>query len=283
MAPVPMWHSTMFGPYFVAGAIFSGIAGLIIAMAALRKFLHLEDYLHPVHFQNLGKLLLMMSLLWGLLRLRRAADDLVRQRAERDRGHVRHAERLVRAALLDDGVCNFVHPVHDPLAEEAPDDLRLRHRVFGVLIGMWLERFLIVGAVARPQIPALLVGRLPSAAGRDHDHDLDVRGDDAALRPLLEVRADHLDLGDEGGEHPSPALSAAASQSTRSGRRTHERVYALYRDGDRRSAPSTRCSAGGVADATSPSQRRADRGAAIRRARQATWMWYIASAGGLSA
>src|SRR6184192_1662890 len=65
MAPVPMWHSTMFGPYFVTGAIFSGIAGLIIAMAALRKFLHLEEYLHPIHFQNLGKLLLMMSLLWG--------------------------------------------------------------------------------------------------------------------------------------------------------------------------------------------------------------------------
>src|SRR5216117_1655432 len=65
MAPVPMWHSTMFGPYFVAGAIFSGIAGLIVAMAALRKFLHLEEYLHPVHFQNLGKLLLLMSLLWS--------------------------------------------------------------------------------------------------------------------------------------------------------------------------------------------------------------------------
>src|SRR5207237_4529869 len=65
MAPVPMWHSTVFGPYFVAGAIFSGIAGLIIAMAVLRKILHLEAYLHPLHFQNLGKLLLLMSLLWG--------------------------------------------------------------------------------------------------------------------------------------------------------------------------------------------------------------------------
>src|SRR5438093_9712102 len=64
MAPVPMWHSTMFGPYIVACATFSGIAGLIIAMAALRKFLHLETYLHPVHFENLGKLLLMMCLLW---------------------------------------------------------------------------------------------------------------------------------------------------------------------------------------------------------------------------
>src|SRR5919109_861091 len=42
MAPVPMWHSAIFGPYFVAGAIFSGIASLIIAMAALRRFLRLE-------------------------------------------------------------------------------------------------------------------------------------------------------------------------------------------------------------------------------------------------
>src|SRR5207245_5424159 len=65
MAPVPMWHSTIFGPYFVAGAIFSGIAALIVAMTLIRRFLHLEEYLHPVHFQNLGKLLLLMSLLWS--------------------------------------------------------------------------------------------------------------------------------------------------------------------------------------------------------------------------
>src|SRR5205807_5816859 len=64
MAPVPMWHSTIFGPYFVTGAIFSGIAALIIAMAFLRRCLQLQDYLHPVHFENLGKLLLLMSLLW---------------------------------------------------------------------------------------------------------------------------------------------------------------------------------------------------------------------------
>jgi len=60
----PMWHSTMFGPYFVAGAIFSGIAALIIAMAVIRRAFHLEEYLRPIHFNNLGLLLLTMSLLW---------------------------------------------------------------------------------------------------------------------------------------------------------------------------------------------------------------------------
>ncbi len=64
MTVQPMWHSTIFGPYFVVGAIFSGIAALIIAMAVLRKVFKLEKYLAPVHFNNLGLLMMTMSLLW---------------------------------------------------------------------------------------------------------------------------------------------------------------------------------------------------------------------------
>jgi len=60
----PMWHSAIFGPYFVVGAIFSGIAALIIAMAIIRKAFHLEDYLKPIHFTNLGYLLLAMTVFW---------------------------------------------------------------------------------------------------------------------------------------------------------------------------------------------------------------------------
>jgi molybdopterin-containing oxidoreductase family membrane subunit len=64
MTVQPMWHSAIFGPYFVVGAIFSGIAALIIVLAILRKVYHLEDYLKPIHFSHLGLLLLVMSLLW---------------------------------------------------------------------------------------------------------------------------------------------------------------------------------------------------------------------------
>jgi molybdopterin-containing oxidoreductase family membrane subunit len=60
----PMWHSTIFGPYFVMGAIYSGIAALIIAMAILRRVYRLENYFKDVHFGNMGKLLLLMSCLW---------------------------------------------------------------------------------------------------------------------------------------------------------------------------------------------------------------------------
>jgi Ni/Fe-hydrogenase subunit HybB-like protein len=60
----PMWHSTIFGPYFVMGAIYSGIAALIIAMAVLRRVYRLEAYFKDIHFNNMGKLLLLMSCLW---------------------------------------------------------------------------------------------------------------------------------------------------------------------------------------------------------------------------
>jgi len=60
----PMWHSSILGPYFVVGAIFSGIAAIIIAMAILRKVYHLENYLKPIHFNYLGILMLTMTSLW---------------------------------------------------------------------------------------------------------------------------------------------------------------------------------------------------------------------------
>ena len=64
MTLVPMWHSAIFGPYFVVGAIFSGIAALLIAMAILRKAFHLEPFFRPIHFNNLGLLMLTMACLW---------------------------------------------------------------------------------------------------------------------------------------------------------------------------------------------------------------------------
>ena len=60
----PMWHSSILGPYFVVGAIYSGIAAIIIAMAILRKVYHFEAYFKPIHFNYLGLLLLTMTALW---------------------------------------------------------------------------------------------------------------------------------------------------------------------------------------------------------------------------
>jgi molybdopterin-containing oxidoreductase family membrane subunit len=60
----PLWHSAIFGPYFVVGAIFSGVASVIVVMAVLRRAYHLENYIKPIHFNNIGIFLMAMTLLW---------------------------------------------------------------------------------------------------------------------------------------------------------------------------------------------------------------------------
>lgn len=62
---VPGWHSTIFAPYFVIGAITSGVAAVITLMIVIRKVFRLQDYLLPIHFDNMGKLLLAVTLLWS--------------------------------------------------------------------------------------------------------------------------------------------------------------------------------------------------------------------------
>jgi Ni/Fe-hydrogenase subunit HybB-like protein len=58
------WHSSIFGPYFVVGAIFSGIAGIIVAMAVFRRIYRLEQWITEDQFRKLGWLLLALNLIY---------------------------------------------------------------------------------------------------------------------------------------------------------------------------------------------------------------------------
>lgn len=59
------WNSTIFGPYFVVGAIFSGVAAIITVMALFRKIYHFETYITEKHFRYLGYLLLALALIYA--------------------------------------------------------------------------------------------------------------------------------------------------------------------------------------------------------------------------
>jgi Ni/Fe-hydrogenase subunit HybB-like protein len=60
-AVIPGWHATIFPPYFVAGAIFSGIAMVLTLMIVARKTMGLEDYITSRHVDAMSKLLLLTS------------------------------------------------------------------------------------------------------------------------------------------------------------------------------------------------------------------------------
>lgn len=158
MTVAPMWHSTIFGPYFVVGAIFSGIAALILVMAALRKVLHLEAYLTRRHFDNLAKLLLLMSLLWLYFSV---AENLTVWYGNEPKEMAVFGARI-RAQYApyfwSMAVLNFVIPFVLLGIRRLRTIRTATIAAACVVVGMWLERFIIV-------VPTLANPRLPSASG----------------------------------------------------------------------------------------------------------------------
>jgi molybdopterin-containing oxidoreductase family membrane subunit len=159
MAVAPMWHSSIFGPYFVVGAIFSGIAALLVVMSIIRKTMHLERYLTAHHFNNLAKLLLLMSLLWLYFT---TAENLTAWYGNEPK------EMNVFGARVRGQFApyfwlmvffNFVVPFVLLGIRRLRNIQTATIASITVLIGMWLERYLII-------IPTLSFGRLPAAWGR---------------------------------------------------------------------------------------------------------------------
>ena len=156
MAIAPMWHSTIFGPYFVVGAIFSGLAGLMIVMASIRKFMGLEQYLTKHHFDNLAKLLLLMSVLWLYFTL---AEHLtvwygndpseMAVFGDRTRGRFSFIFWLMF-------VVNFVIPFVLLGIKKLRSITTGVIASVGIIIGMFIERYIIV-------VPTLTNTRLPAA------------------------------------------------------------------------------------------------------------------------
>jgi molybdopterin-containing oxidoreductase family membrane subunit len=158
MTVQPFWHSTIFGPFFVAGAIFSGIAALIIAMALIRKIYGLEDYFKPVHFNNLGLLLLVMALIWAYFII---AEHLTSYYgAEPTEIRILYEKLFGRYKLAFWGMVltNFIIPVPILAFKKTRTVLGTTIASISILIGMWLERFQIV-------IPTLTNPRLPYERG----------------------------------------------------------------------------------------------------------------------
>ncbi len=62
-AIVPGWHSTIFPPYFVAGAIFSGFAMVLILVIPVRKIYGLQDFITIRHLENCAKIMLATGLM----------------------------------------------------------------------------------------------------------------------------------------------------------------------------------------------------------------------------
>jgi molybdopterin-containing oxidoreductase family membrane subunit len=158
MTVQPGWHSTIFGPYFVCGAIFSGIAALLIVMIAFRRVYRLERYLKEIHFNYLAILLLIMSFLWFYFTFSEylttyygSEPDEMRVFWYKFTGDIAPLYWLML-------ICNFIIPLVLLSNRKTRTIKGILIASISVVIGMWLERLIIV-------VPSLANPRLPYPTG----------------------------------------------------------------------------------------------------------------------
>ena len=148
------WNTAVFGIYFVAGAIFSGIATLIIVMAVLRRVYHLERYITERQFVNLGYLLAALAMIMLYFNI----SELVTT------GYKLEGSAPVYLGEIFTGSFAPMYWFYVLAGLLLPGLLMLfrRTRTIAVVVAaailvdvsMWLERFIIVVASLRvPQMP----------------------------------------------------------------------------------------------------------------------------------
>ena len=150
---VPM-NTTVFGPFFVAGAIYSGIAAIILLMAVLRRVLHLEEYITATQFKSLGYLLGAFTLIMLYFNL----QEYLVHGYKLEAGMPFHFEQLMTGVFAPLFWFYILGGIILPgLIILAPRTRTVRGIVVAavlVLLGMWVERYLIVVAGFRvPLMP----------------------------------------------------------------------------------------------------------------------------------
>ncbi len=148
------WHSSIFGPYFVVGAIFSGIATIIIAMAFFRRAYHLERYITAQHFKYLGLMLLALDVSYIYFTISEYLTASYN-------AEVADAE-LLNALFWGQYATQFwVFAIGGLVLPALLIGLRKTRTPLGVTIaailvniGMWLKRFIIIiPTLSRPMLP----------------------------------------------------------------------------------------------------------------------------------
>ena len=139
----PGWHSTIFGPYFVIAAVFSGTGVLILLMWIFRKIYHLENYIKKQHFVNVGVLLFIVGAFYGYFTF---SDYLTKWY-----GSVRMDKLLIDKLFRDYYwlfiFSNYVGVLLPMIIIAFPRLRTINNITFGALItilALWVNRYLIV-------------------------------------------------------------------------------------------------------------------------------------------
>ncbi len=152
---IPGWHTTIFPPYFVAGAIFSGFAMVLTLMLVARKVLNLKDYITVEHIESMNKIILLTGSIVGVAYLTELFVAWYSVYPYEQFAFFNRALGPYYWSYWGMMICNVITP-------QLFWSKKMRTSVFWTFflsiiinVGMWFERFVIIATtLARDYIPS---------------------------------------------------------------------------------------------------------------------------------
>ncbi len=160
---IPGWHATIFPPYFVAGAVFSGFAMVLTLMLIVRKVLHFEDYITLHHIESMCKVIIATS---GMVALAYTTEFFIAMYSGND--YERFA--LINRAFGPYAWAYWIMVTCNVVVPQLLWRQRIRRNIAMVFmiaifinVGMWFERFVIIAiSLTRDYLPASWASYTPS-------------------------------------------------------------------------------------------------------------------------
>jgi len=162
-AVIPGWHTTIFPPYFVAGAIFSGLAMVLTLMILARKVMALEDYVTVRHVEAMAKLIIATS---GMVGFAYAVEFFTALYSGNPYEQFAFLNRAFGPFGWTYGimvVCNVVLPQFFWKRKLRTNFAFVFVVSVMINVGMWFERFtIIVTSLHRDYLPSSWTGYAPT-------------------------------------------------------------------------------------------------------------------------
>jgi len=153
------WDSTIFGPYFVSGAFVCGCAAVIIGMYFYRVNFKLKDYITDSHFDNMGKLLVLVSLVYLYFNL----NEYMVPGYKMKKFEAIHINELFTGAhaflFWSTQLLGLVIPIILLLFKKLRKPFPMLIIGIFVLVGAWFKRYIIV--VPTQEHPYLPIQNVP--------------------------------------------------------------------------------------------------------------------------
>ncbi|MCH7514442.1 MAG: polysulfide reductase NrfD [Bacteroidetes bacterium] len=160
---IPGWHSTIFPPYFVSGAIFSGFAMVLTLLIVTRRVFHLEDYITVHHIELMNIIIIITGSIVGVAYITEFFIAWYSQVPAEQYAFINRATGPYWWAYWTMMTCNLLSPQLFWIKKIRTNIAATLIMSIIINIGMWFERFvIIVTSLHRDYIPSSWVMFYPT-------------------------------------------------------------------------------------------------------------------------